>query len=1013
MLNTASTSASQSVNFNSIFVENTSIVKKNTFGKIFTEEEFAKGWDTIYRAPNTLQEGDVRSGMRKLTEPTLLITTKNSKMAYVLASADAPVFISEEESPLNDGSYLLAYRLLPEISPEYVYYLCKFDLWDKIINNISGFLPYEDKSMSLHTFHEDGFTWDWVRKRALAIGTLKGSKDLSSIETTVELTVGMLKGGIENFELPSLTHQKELVESAKEQESKIDKILDSSKNIGVIVDRYILMAHQTRGIFHSDLGLISKIYSLAAGKEADCRVIEILSPYEYIENVLTPEEEKLLSRNLKETFQAIASFNGMSSHPSEGFIQPQEVTDFICKIADFPTNVEVYNPFSGANSYGITLKNNVIGEEINPITWALGQIRLFANKANTRVKIKMDDSFTSIDTPVKYKAILSSPVYLKEKGHEISDIVEKLYDKLDNGGKLVCIVSAGFLFQKDNHTRTIRERLLKERAVTSVVMLPSNIFANSSVSQAVLTLEKNTNRDTILFADASGYTRYAKSVYRATTFDWEQFIRDLEDEVEDYLERGCEIDDSTIGAPIEYSELIGSELTPSLYLTPKPENGISLAELVEEVPEFRGKDASADYFLTGSSLPAAMHRKPFVPNSKSEEGKIATAKNKITVPKDAVLIALVSGNVRTVYTKDFTGNVAFPGGLLKVLKPKNGISAKYLAALISTKLVADQIKAQTQGLTIPRLNRLDLSQILVPNHVTEEEREQLISEVLSSEMSDLETELQQTLEKQKREIKSTRHAMGQTLSALSSNWEQLKLFCQIKKDGINMEDIVGMINPITVNDLMGSIEYAISTLEKQLVSLKYEQTDWGNEVAINPFKFINEYIKTHTTPTVRMVNIGNDNTADVPYFEDETDEVKYFHTDASDVFYAPERLLERIFNNIVSNAIAHGFTAERSNNEIRFDWKLEEGNIVITIANNGQPLKSGVSGEDVLMNDFTTALNEKAADGTLHSGQGGYEIKSLMEGLGSVEVISQPDAEFPVIYKLTFEKTNSEIVELL
>lgn len=1012
MLNTTSTSASQSVKFNSIFVDNTIIVKDDTFGKIFNVEDFAKGWDTIYRIPNSLQDGEVRSGMRKLTEPTLLITTKNSKMAYVIASEESPVFICEEESPLNDGGYLLAYRLLPEITPEYVYYLCKFDLWDKIINNISGFLPYEDKSMTLHTFHEDGFTWDWVRKRAIAIGSLKGSKDLSSVETTVELTVGILKGGIENFDLPSLTHQKELVESAKEQESKIDKILDSSKNIGAIVDHYIITAHQTKGIFHSGFGLLSKIYRIAAGDRVDKRVIDILSDNEYCENIISEEEEKVLARNLNETFQSIMSFNGMIWHPSDGFIQPQEVTNFLCKIADFPDNIEVYNPFSGANSYGITLRNNVIGEEINPITWALGQIRLFANKANNRVNIKIDDSFKSIDTPVKYEAIISSPVYLKEKGHEISDIVEKLYDKLEDGGKLVCIISAGFLFQKDNHTRIIRERLLKERAVASVVMLPSNIFANSSVSQAIIIIEKNKNRDTILFADASGYTRYAKSVYRATTFDWEQFIRDLEDEVEDYLERGCEIDNTTIGAPIEYSELIGSELTPSLYLTPKPKNGIALAQLVDEVPELRGKDASADYFLTGSSIPAAMHRKPFVPNSKAEEEKIATAKNKITVPKDAVLIALVSGNVRTVYTKDFTGNVAFPGGLLKVLKPKNGISAKYLAALISTKLVADQIKAQTQGLTIPRLNRLNLSQILVPLHETEEDREKLISEVLSSEMSELESELQQTLERQKREIKSTRHAMGQTLSALSSNWEQFKLFCQLKKEGINLEDIVGRINPISLNNLMGSIEYAISTLEKQLVSLKYEQTDWGNEVAINPYKFINDYIRTHSTPSVRMINIGNDNTADVPYFEDDSDEVKYFHTDASDVFYAPERLLERIFNNIVSNAKAHGFTSESINNEIRFDWKLEEGNIVITISNNGQPLKSGVTGDDVLMNDFTTALNEKAADGTLHSGQGGYEIKSLMEGLGSVEVISQPDAEFPVIYKLTFEKTNSEIIEL-
>ena len=54
-----------------------------------------------------------------------------------------------------------------------------------------------------------------------------------------------------------------------------------------------------------------------------------------------------------------------------------------------------------------------------------------------------------------------------------------------------------------------------------------------------------------------------------------------------------------------------------------------------------------------------------------------------------------------VYTEDFTEKIAFPSGFLKVLKPTNGISAKYLAALLSTKIVVDQIKAQTVGLTIP------------------------------------------------------------------------------------------------------------------------------------------------------------------------------------------------------------------------------------------------------------------------------------------------------------------------
>ena len=801
------------------------------------------------------------------------------------------------------------------------------------------------------------------------------------------------------------------IEASKKAEQ--DHIKESADHFSVeeLVNRYLMITRQGNSFHQNVFGLLAEVYRTAAGKQAKPEVLRILSEHTFNKDILAQDDIIFLSRHLNEVFELVVSSNGVTFHPSEGFVQPHEVTDFMCKIASFPENVTVYNPFAGSNSYALTLPNHVVGEELNSTTWALGQIRLFANHAEQRAEIALGDSFTSIGSTKKFSAIVTSPAYLIEEGHEISDIVNMLYNKLEVGGKLVCIVSAGFLFRKDRKVRTVRDKLIKDKAISSVIMLPSNIFTGTGVSQAALVITKGVPNEEIMFADATGYTRFAKSVYRATTFDSDQFLKDLEDEVVDYFERGRTIDDTTIGASIDYSELVDSDLTPARYLTPKPSEGIALSEIATEVEELRGKEISAEYFLTGSSIPASIHRKPFVP-IKVEDGKVSTVKRHVLIPKNAVILAIVSGNIRTVYTEDFTGKIAFPSGFLKVLKPTNGISAKYLAALLSTKIVVDQIKAQTVGLTIPRLNKLDLSQVFVPLHKTVEEREQLIAEVLSSEMRDLESELQVTLDNQKREVRSTRHAMIQTLSALSSNWEQLKMFAELHEESIKLSDTIGRINPISVKDLMGSIGYAMSTLQRQVESLRFEKPDWGKDTEINPYKFINDYIATHSSPSVRMVNTGNDNVVDFPYFDDETGDIKYEHTDAADIFYAPVRLLERIFNNIVANAKAHGFTTDSMNNEIRFDWKSENGGIVITIANNGQPLKEGVSGEDVLMSGFTTALNENASDGTLHSGQGGFEIKSLMDGLGTVEVISQPNAEFPVIYKLTFEKTNFETINL-
>lgn len=782
-------------------------------------------------------------------------------------------------------------------------------------------------------------------------------------------------------------------------------------DIEYLITKYWLEVRK-HGIFSCDgPGLIAKLYQLAAKDKADTKVIEILSKYNFHEGILSEKELMFLSAHLNEVFNEVLDFGDIKMATVTGFIQPQEVTDFVCKMAEFPENITVYNPFAGADSYGLALPNKVIGEELDPLCWALGQIRLFANNALERVDISLADSFDRMKNEKKYSAIVCSPAYLHEKTHRIEDIIRLLYDKLDNGGTLACLVPGNFLRGSSKGQISVREMLIEHKAISGVFLLPSNIFTGSSIPQALIIITKAMQNTEIIFADASGYTKYERSAYRATTFDKKTFLEDYSEDLANHYECGDEVSEETIAYPIDYSDLMGPDLTPGLYLTPKPDDGIRLSDVAEEISEIEGKDRQAEYFITGSSIPAAMHRKPYCPE-KIKEGYIATSKSQVRVPANAVIIALVNGKIRTVYTSDFAGVVAFPSDFIKILKPKDRLSAKYLAAVISTKEVTDQIIAQTSGLTIPRLNRVNWDHIFIPLHKTIEEQEKLISDILSSEMSDLENELQITLDNHKREVRSTRHAMIQTLSALSSNWEQLKLFADLKKEGLALSDTIGKINPITVRDLMGSIGYAISTLQRQVETLRLEKSDWGKETAINPFKFINSYISTHSNPEIRMVNVGPDNIVDFPYYDEETGETIQIHDEDGDIFYAPERLVERIFNNIVANAIAHGFPNEKPNKEIRFDWKTEEGNIIITIANNGLPLKRGVTGNDVLMSGFTTALNENSKDGTLHSGQGGFEIKSLMEGMGSVEVISQPEEEFPVLYKLTFEKTNFEMINL-
>lgn len=479
MLKTNSTSAAQSLNIANVLLSaKWEKVADADHGHVFTPDYFASGWDSIYVNPSDLKLGRVSKGMRKLVAPTLLITSEKSHMAYVLASEDMPVYIQSEYMKDKNLGYIMAFAMSPEISPEYMFYACKFNLWNRLLLNRIGADDYCP-------------SWNSV-----------GIADYNPQHGEIVITPEDIIRSLGEISIHSIAQQKKLVESAKEQEAIVG---EARFNVSDLVNRYQFLAHQG-GIFNkSGLGLLVEAYRIAAGNWANSEVLNILSEYKFKNDILSLSELGFLAKHLNEVFALVISSNGTTFHPSDGFVQPQEVTDFMCKMASFPENVTVYNPFAGADSYAIALPNHIVGEELNCMAWALGQIRLFANCADKRAEIALADSFESMKSSEKFSAIITSPVYLMDEGHEISDIVKMLYDKLEDGGKLVCIVSAGFLFRKDRKVRTVRDRLIKDRAISSVIMLPSNIFTGIGVSQAALVITKGIPNEEIMFADATEY----------------------------------------------------------------------------------------------------------------------------------------------------------------------------------------------------------------------------------------------------------------------------------------------------------------------------------------------------------------------------------------------------------------------------------------------------------------------------------------------------------------------------
>lgn len=112
--------------------------------------------------------------------------------------------------------------------------------------------------------------------------------------------------------------------------------------------------------------------------------------------------------------------------------------------------------------------------------------------------------------------------------------------------------------------------------------------------------------------------------------------------------------------------------------------------------------------------------------------------------------------------------------------------------------------------------------------------------------------------------------------------------------------------------------------------------------------------------------------------------------------------METVFENIVSNAVSHGFTdPERKDYRIRFEESFIDIDCYeIRISNNGNPIPADINPDDIFLYGFSAA-----SAGENHSGIGCADTRSILERYhATVSILSTPDKEFTVTYIITFHQ---------
>jgi signal transduction histidine kinase len=376
-----------------------------------------------------------------------------------------------------------------------------------------------------------------------------------------------------------------------------------------------------------------------------------------------------------------------------------------------------------------------------------------------------------------------------------------------------------------------------------------------------------------------------------------------------------------------------------------------------------------------------------------------------------LLVGFIGGKLKVAKLVDVNeGNgVALRSEVFAFTLNSSEVTEDFLLRSLLSDFSREQTVRMSSGVAISRISFEDLANILI-TIPSIEEQEKICYNDAHVGIKDAELKLRQAYEDFRKDIHMKKHAMGQTMANLENWWSQLEKIRSQSNGIIDESAQVGRVRKISLKEILDRVH---ATIYKLSVQLEKFDTGYGfvkEEFALT--EFIEEYISSNISPLFRFeynsmqhrlsedileTNLGSElsnGTSEGNLVGHKGDPIEYIKF--------PKGALARIFDNVVSNACAYGFVGrEEEDNIVRIEIKTDGTDYVVEVSNNGLPLDSAMSPEEV------TIYGRTSGDTADHFGIGGYEVKRLMEEFGdSVEIVADASSDFPFTCRLVFHDTN-------
>lgn len=790
--------------------------------------------------------------------------------------------------------------------------------------------------------------------------------------------------------------------------------------------------------------LVGELYSRRENARQD--IVSSITPDMLMSSPLSLSEAELATLEteyidvVKYCRETLANV-GRYQRESSAFHFPNEFCDLISRLVESKEEDSIFLPFAGYADMAFQVRaKSISGFEFNSGAWAFDNI--FLDAYGIKGEIKRQDSLNDVSLDVllseqrngaHYKHVISLPPHIsaKEDKHIANYMQYVLDNELEEGGDMCLILPLTDLSEGPWSLFSIYLAQNCSKFNVAFLSLPAIFLPVTGIKVAVVLIEKKTNAnnsfyvmdadrpefytisretgihpilkvESILEALRLADTRYVKSVLIDDSRKYNAFFspsRFFFDENLPELKEGFEY--------VNLGSLVSHQTHPSEYnrdgfMYPRRAGKYIRVSHLHDNYLSCGIDYDA---IVDAPIPSSAY------SAYANGGYVTYLNGKIKV-----------GKITDMYSENGREDFDNPNSDSRVIlvdktishfapKPNGRAMLDYILRELMSDYVLEQARHFSYGTTKQIMLARDFYRLLIAVPSLEVQDEILKQDRIDA-VAKAGIKIDEINEKFRKDVHMMKHGLGQTVFNLG-NWMKMLGYARKAGNGVVDDNAeIGGLVKVKVADIYNNIEAALKVLNRQITT--FDIGDSMKEAKFSLSDFIDKYIEEHPRPHVRYEFPSQQHRydANIPQVDvDDTDpnnikviEIpgEYVVTagEARDFILFSEEALAIIFDNIVSNAVAHGFTDPDKEYVIHIDFEAEGTSYVLSISNNGEPLPAGKDPSEVF-------VWGKSEGGKEHAGIGGYQVKDLMEHFGGqAEIISTPDEEFTVTYKLTFTKTN-------